>query len=77
MRQRRMLVLVLIGLTFVAFVGIGLQRYSSRLKAAKVPRQIAEGVYSAVSAGASTRTAKAEVNSFTLWSDPNGGPGPR
>lgn len=34
-----------------------------------MPRKIAEGAYSAVSTGASTGTAKAEVDSFTLWAD--------
>ena len=68
MPQRRVLVLIVTALLLLALIAAGIHHYYTRQTATS--RKIAEGAYSAASTEPSSHKSMAEVDSFTLWSDP-------
>lgn len=69
MHQRRILVFILAALSALVIIGVGLHYYTRRTA---TPRKIAEGTYSVSSSDPASPTSRADVDSFTLWTDPNG-----
>lgn len=76
MHQRRILIFILAALSAGVIIGVGLHYYSRRTatftRQTTTPRKIAEGTYSILSSDPASPTQRADVDSFTLWADPDG-----